>query len=274
MEKVIDDIYTYLSIRNIIQQDLWRRMEKNPSFSLRAYSKMLEISPGYLSNFLNGKKNISPTKLEEILVQLGFDNNEILYCKDVLRYESLRDKGQRDIELEESIKKSYSFVVTTELNPFSVMLDSPQHTILSVFGSMGFDKESLFEQFSKLWDNLDDFEKALSDLISDGHLKLEDGKVYSASDNNIITDSDIRVMKNNKEVSHMIHQNIINHGNYDDFHKSNSLKFAIGRDQIETANAIIKKCLHDLMRLTKGTENSSECLMVYSQEFIILDLKK
>ena len=39
MEKVVENVYTYLSARNLIQNDFWMRSEKNPSFSLRSYSQ-------------------------------------------------------------------------------------------------------------------------------------------------------------------------------------------------------------------------------------------
>ena len=52
--------------RRIIQQELERRQKKKASYSMRALARDLEISPGYLWDFISGKRSLSRKKAIKI----------------------------------------------------------------------------------------------------------------------------------------------------------------------------------------------------------------
>ena len=81
MEKIVENVYTYLSARNLIQNDFWMRSEKNPSFSLRSYSQKISVSSGFLSQYLSGKKNISGEKIEAVFKGLKNFDAVLKRCK-------------------------------------------------------------------------------------------------------------------------------------------------------------------------------------------------
>jgi len=60
-----------VEFRQHLQEELLRRCRVNPKYSLRAFARLLDVSPAYLSLILNGKRPI-PVKLrDEIAERLG-----------------------------------------------------------------------------------------------------------------------------------------------------------------------------------------------------------
>ncbi|KYG67325.1 hypothetical protein AZI86_10025 [Bdellovibrio bacteriovorus] len=57
----------------VLKDELNLRRKKNPSYSLRAFAKYLEISPSLLSNLLRGLKGISDKKAGNIAKKLQLD---------------------------------------------------------------------------------------------------------------------------------------------------------------------------------------------------------
>lgn len=66
------------SIASTLRQELDKRIERNPSFSLRAFAKMLEVSPATLSQVIASKRNLSMNKASSILLKLGYSPSEQL----------------------------------------------------------------------------------------------------------------------------------------------------------------------------------------------------
>lgn len=66
------------SISLVLRHELDKRMKRNPSFSLRAFAKFLEISPTTLSQVISNKRNLSMKTGSDILQRLGFSPNEQL----------------------------------------------------------------------------------------------------------------------------------------------------------------------------------------------------
>ena len=61
-----------------LNQELIKRSRKNPSFSQRAFAKLLGLSPGELSEILNGKRQLSLKKALVIAEKLSLDPQETL----------------------------------------------------------------------------------------------------------------------------------------------------------------------------------------------------
>ncbi len=66
------------SISTVLQHELEKRIKRNPSFSLRAFAKLLNVSPATLSQVISNKRNLSMKKGSEILRALGYSPNEQL----------------------------------------------------------------------------------------------------------------------------------------------------------------------------------------------------
>jgi transcriptional regulator with XRE-family HTH domain len=59
---MINDFY-----KDCIQRELDRRIQKNHSYSLRAFARALKLEPGALSQFLSGKRIPSFKASQKIL---------------------------------------------------------------------------------------------------------------------------------------------------------------------------------------------------------------
>lgn len=66
------------SISLVLQQELAKRVKRNPSFSLRAFAKFLEVSPATLSQVISNKRSLSMKAGANILQKLGYSPNEQL----------------------------------------------------------------------------------------------------------------------------------------------------------------------------------------------------
>ena len=107
MDKIITDVYTYRDVRILLSDDYWSRVEKNPSYSLRAYSSQVSISPTYLSQYLSNKIEITEKQLSKTLKSIGFNSEEIDYCIKLNTYKRNQNKGLKDQILEDEIKEKY-----------------------------------------------------------------------------------------------------------------------------------------------------------------------
>jgi uncharacterized protein (TIGR02147 family) len=111
--------------RLFLQQELVKRCKLNPSYSLRAFAKMLQIEPSALSKLLNGKRTITPPMFKKLAHRLGLNPSE---CK---RYEShLKNDLQKDIAT-----PSYQQLT---LDAFQVIADWYHYAILELTHVQGF----------------------------------------------------------------------------------------------------------------------------------------
>lgn len=69
-----------MEAQQLIQKTLRERLDelklKNSSFSLRAFARLLEISPASLSEFLNGKRVLSEKMIKKIALKLSLSPSE------------------------------------------------------------------------------------------------------------------------------------------------------------------------------------------------------
>jgi uncharacterized protein (TIGR02147 family) len=62
--------------RGILQQQLLKRLARNPQYSLRAFARDLDLSPGFLSALLGHRKGLSETRAASIAQKLSLSENE------------------------------------------------------------------------------------------------------------------------------------------------------------------------------------------------------
>lgn len=60
--------------RTLLQRELIARIERNKQYSLRAYARDLDLSPGFLSGLLAGRKGLSPSRASSLLENLDWDD--------------------------------------------------------------------------------------------------------------------------------------------------------------------------------------------------------
>lgn len=75
-------------LQKTLRERLDQLKNKNSSFSLRAFARLLEVSPASLSEFLNGKRVLSPKMVMKLADKLCLDPEEFSVLNDKLN----RDK--------------------------------------------------------------------------------------------------------------------------------------------------------------------------------------
>lgn len=66
------------SMATVLKHELDKRIKRNPAFSLRAFAKLLDISPTTLSQVISNKRNMSMKTGSNILHRLGYSPTEQL----------------------------------------------------------------------------------------------------------------------------------------------------------------------------------------------------
>lgn len=95
MVKKISNVFNFLNYRVLLNEDFLTRTMANHSYSLRAYSRDLSVSPGFLSDILKGKKDLSPSKGREVFRRLGFENAELDYIENLILFASSDNENVR-----------------------------------------------------------------------------------------------------------------------------------------------------------------------------------
>lgn len=93
----MDLIGHYLDYRQYLKDELDRRVHVNPQYSLRAFSRDIEIAPQTLSMVINGKKNISSEVAIEIARKLGLSNEELSYFHDLVELSQAKTENLREV---------------------------------------------------------------------------------------------------------------------------------------------------------------------------------
>jgi uncharacterized protein (TIGR02147 family) len=63
--------------RCLLQNELVRRTKENPSYSLRAFARMLGIQSGFLSKILLGQRRVTPTTVRRLGGKLGLSLRDL-----------------------------------------------------------------------------------------------------------------------------------------------------------------------------------------------------
>jgi uncharacterized protein (TIGR02147 family) len=87
-----------------LQYDFKARVRKNPSFSLRSYAKILDISPTHLSMILSNKRAVSPASALKIAERLGITPSETLQRLHAKRRSFQKQKELTRLLAEEEFK--------------------------------------------------------------------------------------------------------------------------------------------------------------------------
>ncbi|MCB0420920.1 MAG: hypothetical protein KDD61_07985 [Bdellovibrionales bacterium] len=95
MRQMIQDVHHFTDFRLLLNEDYLARAKENPSYSLRAYARDIEVSISHLSNVLGRKKFFSFETAQSILKKLQLWDQDEEYASQLIRVEceeSLEEK--------------------------------------------------------------------------------------------------------------------------------------------------------------------------------------
>ena len=106
-------VYKFTHYVDFISYELECRAKRNPNYSLRAFSRDLEVSPGFLSKLLKFKVGLSMAKAHSFATLLDLDQDTTNYFCDLVasrhsRSEKMRLEAQERLISKDLFKKSMS----------------------------------------------------------------------------------------------------------------------------------------------------------------------
>jgi uncharacterized protein (TIGR02147 family) len=162
----------------IIESEFYQRKSRNPNYSLRSFAKNLGISPGILSQILNGKKEVTPKVLKIIAPKLNLDENI---------YSTLLEK-QEKLKKENSVKAiEKNDMRLVDMETFAIISDWYHFAILELFNLDYFETNT--EWIAKKLSITElEAQNAINSLIKIKLLEVNNGKIEPGNNFTAIVD--------------------------------------------------------------------------------------
>lgn len=132
-----------ITYRDILRRELISRIERNPSYSLRAYARDLNLRPSHLSQVLNNLKGVSPALARNVVDKLDLEEKErgwFLASVESLhgRHKLVREEATNRLkEYQQNVVSS-----TISLDRFALIADWYHFAILEILKIEGFQKNA------------------------------------------------------------------------------------------------------------------------------------
>lgn len=123
--------------RAFLKATLEEKARKNPTFSLRAFARLANMSPSHLSRALSGQKKLSAASAHQISRALGHNARESTHLLNLVELEKATDEVERGrilSRLAAPNKKTRILPIET----FKVISDWYHFAILSLMNTRGF----------------------------------------------------------------------------------------------------------------------------------------
>jgi uncharacterized protein (TIGR02147 family) len=174
--------------RSYLKNILAKKITQHPSYSLRAFSRDLKLAPGFLSDVLNGKKNISIKAALQIAESLKLSTKEAEYFRILVEIESAK-KNEARIKMIKKLENLFPKRRPQSLSLDSFRTISEWHhlAIIEVLELNGFEKTAVsiakILKISKI-----DADTALDRLERLGLIqKTKDGQYIKKSENYLVS---------------------------------------------------------------------------------------
>ncbi len=125
--------------QNILKQELSRRIGQNNRYSLRAFSRDLEMTPGQLSRILSGSRNLSVQKARWTSEKLFGSKTEQNYFVCLVEFETARDERTKSAALARLSKMRGLKQRIIQVEDFQAISEWHHTAILTMAASGDFD---------------------------------------------------------------------------------------------------------------------------------------
>lgn len=118
--------------RDFIRRELEERSQLNPRFSLRAFARILDLSPSFLSEVLSEKRGLSVDVAANIGKKLGLSNHELAYFCDLVMEKHARTDAARSIAQYKVSRQVHPKYYEIQLESFQVISEWYHYAILEL----------------------------------------------------------------------------------------------------------------------------------------------
>jgi len=132
-------VYETQNYRSFLKATLAEKAQKNPQFSLRAFSQFLGLTHGALGQVLRGNKNLSFDRAVDIANKLKLSKREKDYFCTLVQFEAAKNPETK-IELLEKLNRlrPNSTINHVSVDTFKAMSEWYHLPILTMTGLAGF----------------------------------------------------------------------------------------------------------------------------------------
>jgi uncharacterized protein (TIGR02147 family) len=258
--------------RDILKDELERRCQHNPRYSLRAFARDLDLSPARVSEILKGKTGLSKERAIIVAKRLGFSLAEIEFFADLVESEHARSQVKKNlakIRLGKHENKTHQMV---QLDTFKLISDWYHFAILELLTLKGAQHKVAWISQSL---SISEYEaqSAIERLIRLGFLSEKRGK-WVPSDENSVTPAEIpseAIRKFHGQILDKAKQ-ALNLQSIED-RDYTTLTLAFSRGQIKQAKEELKKLRRDFVKKF-GSSEQNDSVYCLSFQFFQLTTSK
>lgn len=271
MNKKIENVFDYLDYRLLLNDDFLERSNCNHSYSLRAYSRDLDVSPGFLSDVLRGNKALSPIKGRDVFAKIGLADHELLYAEKLVVVKNADNEVQKN-EAEIFIQRHYNKNKFISDSKRDLYIKSLEHFI--IYGIVR--KTEKFEDVVSIAKQLgitkDQVDEILAEYKSEGYVVDSEGRL-SALDEKILIRDHQRLVPMTIQFSNLIGNLIQSLGGMRvDDRTVHGLIVGLDQPSLDLAVEAHKHFIQTLHRLSQKNEKV-EHFLFFSDMFLALPMK-
>lgn len=248
-----------IAIQRTLRIKLIELQKNNLRFSLRAYAKRLDISPGALSGLLNGKRVVSKKIAMKIADKLMLDPQE---RSELIS--TFKEKKSEKIDIE------YQQISSEQ---FRLLADWEHLAILSIINTSDFISNTNWIA-SRLGISENQASQAIDRLLHLGLLAKSEEGVLTRKNTALRTSddvADISIRKSHDQTLDLAREAL--HRDEFEIRDFSAITFAIDPVHLAEAQAIIRKCQDDLSALLESG-NQSEVYRFSTQLFPLTLVRK
>ena len=123
----------YDSYRDILTEELDKRIKVNPAYSMRAFASKIGISPSRLSEILNMKQGLSSKSAAVISKNLNFDSYKTKYFELLVESSQSRSPYKKMKAKEELLNFQKKMITTVPLDQYRFISDWQYYTLIEIF---------------------------------------------------------------------------------------------------------------------------------------------
>ncbi|MCB0420719.1 MAG: TIGR02147 family protein [Bdellovibrionales bacterium] len=254
MRKVIPSVFQYTDYNVLLNADFEQRTKNNSHYSLRSYARDLNLSPGYLSSVLRGKKNFNNDNYKSVFSLLGFsDTDELYYIKSLIDYK-VSDNQLVRTEALNYIKQHYDTLGLKDHSEHDEFLKSPSHFIIYMLVEKAQEYDAVKQSAIRYGVPEDQFKTVLEDLISRNYIQKETNRLSVVEGSVAVTDSK-KILDCADQLSSHLFANMKAQGGISFPEKStHSLVLGFNEETFQQAMEVYKQFLHQIYRISKNSK--------------------
>lgn len=260
MKKLINDVFIYRDWRLVIINDFFARISANPRYSLRAYARDLDFSPGFISKILNGNKVPSQNSALKIFSRIGLNEDEVNYAK----YLFIKSQSQNSLTVQEaehyikSKNKKIGFNDNSERNKFT---NSLNHFLVYAIVRKISNLNKIFAVCEKLDIPQHIVSKIIEEFINEGYF-TRSKETLTVSDRYITSSEVESTVKISDELNRLISKKLLQEGTFNSLNNTHVIALTLNKNSFDSVHEAHKLYLRTLSQISDSSQNIDRIVFI------------